>query len=137
MFRLLPRQYDERYVIPTAHAEQAHALEELATDCPVSEYGGGSPEAFAKGPDDWQFVIENFRCCRRDRPLTAENRSSAVAQAGSGNLNWDGIGVPGHVPDRPKSGREVVPHRRDAGAERRAPPTPGSSSHCCSTTPMS
>ena len=36
MFRLLAlAKYDERYVIPAAHAEQAHALEELATDCPV------------------------------------------------------------------------------------------------------
>ncbi len=42
MFRLLAlAKYDERYVIPTAHAEQAHALEELATDCAVdSDYGG-------------------------------------------------------------------------------------------------
>ena len=36
MFRLLAiAKYAERYVIPPAHAEQAHALEELATDCPV------------------------------------------------------------------------------------------------------
>src|SRR4029077_14041533 len=34
MYRLLAlAKYDERYVIPSAHAEQAHALEELATDC--------------------------------------------------------------------------------------------------------
>ena len=33
MFRLLAiAKYDERYVIPTAHAEQAHSLEELATE---------------------------------------------------------------------------------------------------------
>ncbi len=44
MYRLLAiAKYDERYVIPTAHAEDAHRLEELATDCAVSEYGGGSP----------------------------------------------------------------------------------------------
>ena len=56
MFRLLAlAKYDERYVIPAAHAEQAHALEELATDCPVSDYGGGTlPSArgrsSARGP---------------------------------------------------------------------------------------
>ena len=34
MYRLLAiAKYDERYVIPPAHAEQAHALEELATEC--------------------------------------------------------------------------------------------------------
>ena len=41
MYRLLAlAKYDERYVIPPAHAEQAHGLEELATDCPVSDYVG-------------------------------------------------------------------------------------------------
>lgn len=39
MFRLMAvAKYDERYVIPTAHSEQAHSLEELATDCAVSGY---------------------------------------------------------------------------------------------------
>ncbi|MEJ7705128.1 MAG: hypothetical protein WKF47_16430 [Geodermatophilaceae bacterium] len=34
MYRLLAiAKYDERYVIPPAHAEQAHSLEELATEC--------------------------------------------------------------------------------------------------------
>ncbi len=34
MYRLLAlAKYDERYVIPPAHAEQAHGLEELATEC--------------------------------------------------------------------------------------------------------
>lgn len=45
MFRLLAiAKYADRYVIPTAHAEQAHALEEIATDCAVSAYGGGVGE---------------------------------------------------------------------------------------------
>jgi len=42
MYRLLAiAKYDERYVIPSAHVEDAHRLEELATDCSVAEYGGG------------------------------------------------------------------------------------------------
>ncbi|WP_226343797.1 nitrate reductase subunit beta [Agilicoccus flavus] len=41
MYRLLAlAKYDERYVIPTGHAEDAHRLEELATDCAVSEHIG-------------------------------------------------------------------------------------------------
>jgi nitrate reductase beta subunit len=34
MYRLLAlAKYEDRYVIPPAHAEQAHGLEELATEC--------------------------------------------------------------------------------------------------------
>ncbi|MDH6522129.1 nitrate reductase beta subunit [Streptomyces sp. SAI-090] len=41
MYRLLAlAKYDERYVIPPAHAEQAHKLEELATECSLDYEGG-------------------------------------------------------------------------------------------------
>ena len=44
MFRLLAiAKYADRYVIPPAHAEQAHALEELATDCAVGLRRGRFP----------------------------------------------------------------------------------------------
>ena len=50
MFRLLAlAKYDERYVIPTAHAEQAHALEELATECSL-DYEGGPGMMGESGP---------------------------------------------------------------------------------------
>ena len=50
MYRLLAiAKYDERYVIPPAHAEQAHSLEELGTECSVSEYGGGQQGLFGEG----------------------------------------------------------------------------------------
>ena len=50
MYRLLAiAKYDERYVIPPAHAEQAHSLEELATECSVSDYEGG-PGMGGSGP---------------------------------------------------------------------------------------
>ena len=51
MFRLLAiAKYNERYVIPTAHAEQAHSLEEIATDCAVSAYdNSGEGEWFGSG----------------------------------------------------------------------------------------
>lgn len=51
MFRLLAiAKYADRYLIPTAHAQQAHALEELATECAVSEFGGGSRVPSARAP---------------------------------------------------------------------------------------
>ena len=50
MYRLLAiAKYDERYVIPPAHAEQAHSLEELATECSVSDYGGGQHGPLRRG----------------------------------------------------------------------------------------
>jgi nitrate reductase beta subunit len=41
MYRLLAlAKYDERYVIPAAHAEDAHQLEQLGTECSVADVGG-------------------------------------------------------------------------------------------------
>ncbi len=49
MYRLLAiAKYEERYVIPAAHAEQAHSLEELATECSL-DYDGG-PGMGGSGP---------------------------------------------------------------------------------------
>ena len=39
MYRLLAiARYEDRYVIPAAHAEDAHKLEKMATECSVSEH---------------------------------------------------------------------------------------------------
>jgi nitrate reductase beta subunit len=49
MYRLLAlAKYDERYVIPPAHAEQAHRLEELGTECSLNYEGG--PGMGGSGP---------------------------------------------------------------------------------------
>jgi nitrate reductase beta subunit len=41
MYRLLAiAKYEDRYVIPTAHAEDAHRLEQLATECSLDYEGG-------------------------------------------------------------------------------------------------
>lgn len=41
MYRLLAiAKYDERYVIPAGHSEQAHSLEGISTDCPLNAEGG-------------------------------------------------------------------------------------------------
>ncbi|WP_156250437.1 nitrate reductase subunit beta [Pseudactinotalea terrae] len=95
MFRLLAiAKYDERYVIPTAHAEQAHALEELATDCPVSEYGGGQQDMFGEGSGTpTPVAVENFRMLQ-DRQ-TADDMPANPMKGRVNLLNWDGKGRPG------------------------------------------
>lgn len=95
MFRLLAiAKYDERYVIPTAHAEQAHALEELATDCPVSEYGGGQQDLFGEGSGTpTPVAVENFRMLQ-DRQ-TADEMPANPMRGRVNLLNWDGKGRPG------------------------------------------
>jgi nitrate reductase beta subunit len=95
LYRLLAiAKYDERYVIPTAHAEQAHSLEELATECSVSEYGGGNPEIFGEGSGGLTpIAVENFQMLQ-DRQ-TADSLAAPADKASRVNLlNWDGKGSP-------------------------------------------
>ena len=71
MFRLLAiAKYDERYVIPTSHQEQAHALEAINTECPVGE---GDP---VRGGGPIPVTIGGLR------------KSSGAY------LDWDGRGIP-------------------------------------------
>ncbi len=95
MYRLLAiAKYDERYVIPSAHTEQAHSLEELGTECAVSEYGGGQHDLFGEGSGTpTPIAVENFEML--------QNRQTADTLAGPENkgarvnlLNWDGKGSP-------------------------------------------
>jgi nitrate reductase beta subunit len=105
MFRLLAiAKYEERYVIPAAHAEQAHALEELATDCPVSEYGGGQQDVFGEGSGyPTPVAVENFRMLQ-DRQ-TSDQLVGGRSKAGRVNLlNWDGRGTPEGMFPPPPSG---------------------------------
>ncbi|HCB07910.1 MAG TPA: nitrate reductase subunit beta [Nocardioides sp.] len=95
MYRLLAiAKYEERYVIPPAHAEQAHSLEEIATECSVSEYGGGNPEIFGEGSgSQTPLAVENFRMLQ-DRQ-TSDTIASPNDKAARVNLlNWDGKGAP-------------------------------------------
>jgi nitrate reductase beta subunit len=104
MHRLLAiAKYDERYVIPTAHAEtpdalaQAHRLEELATECSL-DYEGG-PGMGGSGPfgessgGPVPIAVENFHA------LKQRQRSDTFVDPGDGKerinlLNWDGKGSP-------------------------------------------
>ncbi|EHR50846.1 nitrate reductase, beta subunit [Saccharomonospora marina XMU15] len=98
MYRLLAlAKYDERYVIPPAHAEQAHGLEELATECSLDYEGGpgmGGSGPFGEssgGPSP--IAVENFRMLR-DRQ-TVDTPAAPVDKGSRVNLlNWDGKGRP-------------------------------------------
>jgi nitrate reductase beta subunit len=115
MFRLLAlAKYDERYVIPTAHAEQAHALEELATECSLDYEGGpgmmGESGPFGEGSGELTPVaVENFQMLKQRQ--TADDLSGDDAEGrrvrGRVNLlNWDGKGSPrGLFPKKPPEGR--------------------------------
>jgi nitrate reductase beta subunit len=113
MYRLLAlAKYDERYVIPAAHAEQTHSLEALGTECPVGSgpFGEGSG-----GPVP--IAVENFAMLR-DRQ-TADTVAGPDDKASRVNLlNWDGKGSP--------SG--LFPPRQDAvTTEQPEPGTPDTS----------
>jgi len=106
MYRLLAlAKYDERYVIPPAHAEQAHNLEELATECSL-DYDGG-PGMGGSGPFGESsggvtpIAVENFHM------LVERQTSDTLTDPGDKELrvnllNWDGKGRPsGLFPPQP------------------------------------
>jgi nitrate reductase beta subunit len=98
MYRLLAiAKYDERYVIPPAHAEQAHSLEELATECSLDYEGGpgmGGSGPFGEGSGTpTPSAVENFQM------LQSRQTSDSLAGPRDKNtrinlLNWDGKGSP-------------------------------------------
>ena len=112
MYRLLAiAKYDERYVIPPAHAEQAHALEELATECRLDYeggpgMGGSGPVRRGLGRRRRPIAVENFQMLQQ--PADRGRRCRPDDQAPRVNLlNWDGKGAPdGPVPG-PAAGRRT------------------------------
>ena len=128
MYRLLAiAKYDERYVIPPAHAEQAHSLEELATECSLDYEGGpgmGGSGPFGEGSGaPTPIAVENFQM------LQSRQTSDTVAEVGSRRgrvnlLNWDGRGVPDGLFPPPDEAPSTPPRtRREIAGER--PPAPG------------
>jgi nitrate reductase beta subunit len=111
MYRLLAlAKYEERYVIPTAHAEQAHSLEELATECSLDYEGGPGMGGAGLGGGSGPFgeasgrpnpiAVENFHMLRdrqtSDNPVDPADKHKRVNL-----LNWDGKGMPsGLFPER-------------------------------------
>ncbi|MFD0853738.1 nitrate reductase subunit beta, partial [Actinomadura adrarensis] len=105
MYRLLAlAKYDERYVIPPAHAEQAHKLEEIATECALDYeggpgMGGSGPFGEASGGAS-PIAVENFHMLKQrqgaDHPADPTDKRHRVNL-----LNWDGKGAPaGLFPSR-------------------------------------
>jgi nitrate reductase beta subunit len=121
MYRLLAiAKYEERYVIPAAHAEQAHGLEELATGCSLDYEGGpgmGGPFGEASGRPA-PIAVESFQALaarqRADTPVQVADPEARPRRVNL--LNWDGKGRPeGLFPPRPG---EPSPEQRRPGEPR-------------------
>ncbi|WP_326651378.1 nitrate reductase subunit beta [Streptomyces sp. NBC_01750] len=102
MFRLLAlAKYEDRYVIPPAHAEQAHSLEELATECSLDfedgpGMGGSGPFGEASGDAPTPIAVENFHLQRDRQRADAVDTPAAPGDKSTrlNLLNWDGNGRP-------------------------------------------
>ena len=109
MYRLLAlAKYEERYVIPATHAEQAHGLEELATECSLSYdggpgMGGDGPFGEGSGAGAAPVSVENFHVLKNRQ--TADSSTDPDDRRARVNLlNWDGKGTPaGLFPFRPNT----------------------------------
>ncbi|MHA6783334.1 nitrate reductase subunit beta [Pseudonocardia saturnea] len=115
MYRLLAlAKYEERYVIPSTHAEQAHGLEELATECSLSYDGGpgmGGDGPFGEGSGEGAtpVSVENFHMLK-DRQTADSSTDPDDKRARVNLLNWDGKGTPaGLFPTRSDPPREPTP----------------------------
>ncbi|HLR95828.1 MAG TPA: nitrate reductase subunit beta [Jiangellaceae bacterium] len=103
MYRLLAlAKYDERYVIPPAHAEDAHDLEELVTECSLETEGGpgmGGWGPFGEGSGGTTRVAaENFHMLKNRQTADDASGPAGVAPEDKASrvnlLNWDGKGRP-------------------------------------------
>ena len=96
MFRLLAiAKYQDRYVIPTAHAELAHAMEELVTECAL-DYTDGPGKGWSGRVGEGSgsltpVAVENFRMLK-ERQSAEELVSGKKGRVNL--LNWDGRGLP-------------------------------------------
>jgi nitrate reductase beta subunit len=110
MYRLLAiAKYEDRYVIPTAHFERAHELEELG--CSLDFDGGAyanesGPFGEASGRPV-PVAVETFQALQ-DRQ-TSDTRAGEQSMRGRVNLlNWDGNGAPpGLFPARGTDGSDA------------------------------
>ncbi|WP_129843691.1 nitrate reductase subunit beta [Streptomyces sp. RFCAC02] len=119
MYRLLAlARYEERYVIPTAAAGDARALEESLSGCSLDVAGGpGMGGGRGSGPfgeasgRPAPAAVEDFHALRS---RAADDRPADVSGRGRLNLlNWDGNGRPhGLFPARHRpDGRDAEPER--------------------------
>ena len=102
MYRLMAiAKYNERYVIPKAHVEQAHELEELGCSLEYGPYEQ-PPLGEASGRPA-PVAVETFQALRQRQ--TSDVAVSGDELQGRVNLlNWDGKGAPeGMFPRRKES----------------------------------
>ncbi|MFJ9390198.1 nitrate reductase subunit beta [Nocardioides sp. NPDC101246] len=103
MYRLLGiAKYEERYVIPTAHAEQAHDLEEMGCSLDFDD-GPGMYDSGPLGEASGRPVpvaVETYHALKQ-RQTTDSAASDDTLRGRVNLLNWDGNGTPqGLFPDR-------------------------------------
>ena len=107
MYRLLAiAKYEDRYVIPPAHTELAHELEEIGCSLDFDE-GPGMYDSGPFGEASGRPVpvaVETFHGLKQRQ--TGEAAASDEQLRGRVNLlNWDGNGTPsGMFPPRPEEG---------------------------------
>lgn len=103
MYRLMAiAKYEDRYVIPTAHLEQAEQLDEMACSLDYED-GPGMFESGAFGEASGRpapVSVETFHALKHRQ--TSNTAAGADSLAGRVNLlNWDGNGAPaGMFPGR-------------------------------------
>ncbi|GEE04060.1 nitrate reductase subunit beta [Gordonia spumicola] len=103
MYRLLAiAKYGDRYVIPTAHHEQAARLDEIG--CSLDQEGGpGMYESGSFGEASGRptpVSIETFQALKQ-RQTTDTPAGDGTMRGRTNLLNWDGNGAPpGLFPDR-------------------------------------
>ena len=103
MYRLMAiAKYEDRYVIPKAHMEQAHDLEELGCSLDFEDGPGmydSGPFGEASGKPA-PVAVETFQALKQRQ--TSDTPASGEALRGRVNLlNWDGNGAPpGMFPER-------------------------------------
>jgi nitrate reductase beta subunit len=113
MYRLLAlAPYDERYVIPPAHSEQAHQLEELVTECAVANVDDGLEQDYAgvsgpfgegSGEQSQPIAVETLQALRT-RQTSDESWGPPDKHRRVNLLNWDGQGMPRGLFPRKRKG---------------------------------
>ncbi|MEO6822693.1 MAG: nitrate reductase subunit beta [Candidatus Nanopelagicales bacterium] len=94
MYRLMAiAKYEERYVIPKAHEEQGHELEEMGCSVDFEDEGPGAGLFGEASGRPVPVAVETFEALKRRQ--TSEGIATTESMHGRVNLlNWDGVGVP-------------------------------------------
>jgi nitrate reductase beta subunit len=117
MYRLMAiAKYDERYVIPTAHTEQARQLDELGCSLDYDDgpgmYASGSAAFGEASGRPTPVAVETFHALKQRQ--TSEQIAPSGSRRGRVNLlNWDGMGTPDGMFPTPGRDGTVAPDGQD------------------------